>query len=186
MVTCTDPPLLHNQWQYLELRESQLVCKDQYLFRINLPGPNQKIGDLLDHHEGGCGQYIAIRSKISSEEHIIRYYSPISRPDSLGYVDLLLKIDVLGGVMSYILRDLQPGQKMEFRGMLGSRSLNFSNGIGSSITQPPDLPLVVKKLVLICGGTGKLSSGNGCLDVWDGRHALLTLKFKKTHPPPPN
>ena len=56
--------------------------------------------------------------------------------------------------MSYKMRDLQPGQTMEFRGMLGNRTLNFSKGVGTSITQPPDLPLIVKKLVLIAGGTG--------------------------------
>jgi hypothetical protein len=71
------------------------------------------------------GQYVSVRAVLGGQE-TIRYYSPISRPDAPGYLDLLLKVDATGGAMSHHLNSLQPGDTLEFKGPLGGISLNFA------------------------------------------------------------
>jgi ferredoxin-NADP reductase len=99
-------------------RESHKVCTSVYLFRFNLPSPLHTSGL-------GVGQYISVRAVIAGAD-VVRYYSPISRPDAPGYIDLLIKVDAAGGAMSHHLNALRPGDTLEFKGPLGGISLDFS------------------------------------------------------------
>jgi hypothetical protein len=68
----------------LTVRESIKVCTNVFLFRFNLPSPCHVTGLAV-------GQYIAVRATIDGKE-TIRFYSPISRPEDRGHIDLLLKV----------------------------------------------------------------------------------------------
>ena len=69
---------------------------------------------------------------------VVRYYSPLSRPDDLGHIDLLIKVDDYG-LMSHFLAGLKYGGELAFKGPMGGFEFE-DNGI--------------TKIGLICGGTG--------------------------------
>jgi cytochrome-b5 reductase len=72
----------------------------------------------------------------------IRYYSPISRPDDNGLIELLIKVDANGGLMSNYLDNLQPGDTLDFKGPLGGLKLDIKT------------PGKIKRIGLIAGGCG--------------------------------
>jgi len=83
-----------------------------------------------------------VRTLINDKE-IVRFYSPISRPDDLGHIDLLIKVDD-NGVMSHKLDNLRPGDTLEFKGPMGGIQLNHTILKHDKIT----------KIGLIAGGVG--------------------------------
>lgn len=133
----SQPALRPDEFTPLTFRESHRVCPNVYVFRFNLPSPL--------HHTGlKTGQYIAVRAVIDGKPQE-RYYSPVSRPETPGVMDLLLKVDPSGGAMSHFLDHLRPGDSVDFRGPLGGIALDLAPGA--------DLGRV-RKLGLIAGGTG--------------------------------
>ncbi|CAM9610128.1 unnamed protein product [Choristocarpus tenellus] len=65
-----------------------------------------------------AGQYIAVRSEVEGEV-VERFYSPITRDNYYGKVDLLVKAAPDGGAMQKFLHDMKPGMKMDMRGPMG-------------------------------------------------------------------
>ena len=124
----------------LTLRETHRVCEHTYVFRFNLPTPLLGTGF-------GLGQYVAVRAVPGGEgtSPIVRYYSPISRPDAPGHLDLLVKVDPRAGGMSAHLASLHPGDSLEVQGPLGG--LDAALGPGGFFGR-------ARRLALIAGGTG--------------------------------
>lgn len=87
------------------------MAAELFRFRFACPDPHQSIGCK-------AGQYIAVRAIIENEE-VVRFYSPLSCPSETCYIELLIKIDGHGGVMSHYLANLQLGETLEIRGPLG-------------------------------------------------------------------
>lgn len=133
----------------LRLRESHAVAPECIVFRFDLPGPLQSLGM-------SPGQYLAVRATIDGKE-TVRFYSPISRPDDVGHVDLLMKIDAAaraphagaaaggggggGGGMTGHVGAMQPGQTLEFKGPLGGLCVDFSlDGSGGCGLLPEQMP----------------------------------------------
>ena len=83
------PALSPDAFTPLTLRETHRVCDSVFLFRFNLPSPLHGTGL-------GVGQYIAVKAVLKGEE-IVRYYSPVSRPEAPGHMDLLIKVEAAGG-----------------------------------------------------------------------------------------
>eukprot|EP01038_Epipyxis_sp_PR26KG_P004641 gene4641-6522_t len=83
------------------------------------------------------GRHISLRAEIDGK-HVIRPYTPTSRPDARGYFDLLIK-SYDHGKMSPYLHSLKIGQSIEVRGPIGrfKYTPNQYTGIG-----------------LLAGGTG--------------------------------
>jgi len=133
----SSPALTSDAFTALTFRESHRLCPSVYLFRFNLPSPLHASGLKV-------GQYIAVRATLDGKE-TLRYYSPMSRPDDLGHIDLLMKVDASGGAMTTHVNSLKPGDTLEFKGPLGGLDLDFST--------PTSLGKI-KKIGLICGGTG--------------------------------
>lgn len=69
---------------------------------------------------------------------MIRYYSPISRPNDLGHIDLLIKVDDKG-IMSQHLNSMVPGDHLDFKGPMGGLHIDWKKKT---------------KIGLVCGGTG--------------------------------
>ncbi|ORZ31129.1 hypothetical protein BCR44DRAFT_1392892, partial [Catenaria anguillulae PL171] len=109
------------------------------LFRFDLPS---------SHHTTGLkiGEYVAVRAEINNEQ-LVRFYSPISRPDDPGHIDLLIKVDDQGAMSKHI-DALVPGvDALEFKGPLGKDfpKLAISRTVPSA---------GVKRIALVAGGTG--------------------------------
>ena len=99
--------------------------------------------------------YVAVQTKsIDSNEQVVRYYTPISRVDCLGHFDLLIKIDSGegGGPMSKAMKELEPGQTLDFR-ILGRNILSFGGPPQSSVASSIRTGCK-RKLGLIAGGEG--------------------------------
>lgn len=146
----------------LRLRESHAVAPECIVFRFDLPGPLQSLGM-------SPGQYLSVRAVIDGKD-TVRYYSPISRPDDVGHVDLLMKVDAAlhtaaatagsvaavagagsapkaaapaagGGGMTGHVGSMQPGQTLEFKGPLGGLCVDFSrDGSGGCGLRPEQMP----------------------------------------------
>lgn len=143
-----------SDWTSLRLRESFTLCADQYIFRFDLPSPMHTVAGNADGRAGGAvGKYIKVRANVEGEE-IIRCYSPASRLGALGYIDLLVKIDPHGGKMSYHLREMRPGDTLDFSGLHGKLSLDFRASSAASDGGVPYEGRSLKKINLLAGGTG--------------------------------
>lgn len=113
----------------LQFRERIDVGNETKIFRFNLPSSKSTTGL-------SCGQYISVQANIEGES-IVRYYSPISRPDDYGVIDLLIKVDSNGGKMSHHLNSLKYGDTLEFKGPMGGIQLDF--GQPSVLADSPSL-----------------------------------------------
>jgi cytochrome-b5 reductase len=83
-----------------------------------------------------CGEYLSTRAIVNNEP-VIRYYSPLSIPDDVGHIDLLVKIDK--GIMSQVFSEIQMGDTLDIRGPI------------SGFVYVPD---TVSRYCFIAGGTG--------------------------------
>ncbi|KNE70900.1 hypothetical protein AMAG_20207 [Allomyces macrogynus ATCC 38327] len=136
-----DAALNPDSFTPLVLRSVKSLGQFVKLFRFDLPSTK--------HHTGlRIGEYVAVRAEINGEQ-IVRYYSPISRPDNLGHIDLLIKVDDHGS-MSHHIATMRPGKDaLEFKGPLGSNFPDLGlDAEGAGADSP------VRKIALIAGGTG--------------------------------
>ena len=125
------PSLSPTEFKPLRFRESIDLTEWTKIFRFDLSSPVHETG--MD-----VGEYISVAFDLGKETECIRYYSPISRPEDKGLIDLLIKVDATG-CMSHYLNGLKPGQTIHFKGPLGG----------------PKLPVgKYKKIGMIAGGCG--------------------------------
>ncbi|KAI9159468.1 hypothetical protein H9P43_008808 [Blastocladiella emersonii ATCC 22665] len=154
------PALVKDAFTPLRLRSVTALGQYVKLFRFDLPSARHTTGM-------GIGEYVAVRAELNGEQ-LVRYYSPISRPDDPGHIDLLIKVDD-AGAMSKHIDSLRPGvDALEFKGPLGTSfpklhlrhrnpeldgdahqppSSSSSSGLGATASP-------VKRIALIAGGTG--------------------------------
>lgn len=133
----------------LPFRDQQLVGKNTKIFRFDLPSSKQALGY-------GAAQYIAVRAILGGKPQV-RYYSPISRYDDMGHVDLLLKVDpgaAAAASMPHHIDALLPGDTLEFAGPFGSLRLNLELSYPGQWMGNMKQLGGVKKIGLIAGGVG--------------------------------
>lgn len=109
------------------------------VFRFHLHGALQQAGLAV-------GQFVAIRGELDGE-WLQGFYSPLSRPDEEGYVEILCRTDTAGGQIINFLNAVRPGGECYLKAMGGLR-LEFT---GSQIFQGKR---EIKQLSLLAGGTG--------------------------------
>ena len=73
-------------WLPLKLIKRTQISPDSFIFRFELPSPHSILGLPI-------GQNIQIRANIDGEE-IIRAYTPISGYNTMGVMDVVIKVSV--------------------------------------------------------------------------------------------
>jgi len=129
----TFPALDPDEFTPLRMRhKAKLQHTTNFEFSFELPSPLQASGLKV-------GQYIAVRAAFAGDSKV-RFYSPITRYDTHGCIDLLIKTspnESLG--MTQHIMDMKPGHFLEFSGPKG--------GFNFDIKEVP-------KIGLIAGGVG--------------------------------
>jgi len=132
------------QWHPVKLREvratDEKYGQNTAVYRFELHGANQKTG--LE-----VGRFISIRGELDGDT-LTGYYSPISRPDDHGIIDILCRTDEKGGPIVNLLTSLQPGSSCMMSGMGGAKLVGHPEGGWSYEGRR------VRKISLLCGGTG--------------------------------
>ncbi|KAF6003252.1 NADH-cytochrome b5 reductase [Cyanidiococcus yangmingshanensis] len=134
-VEAVAPALKTDSFTTFRLVSKTAVSYNTRIFRFALTSPNQQLGL-------PPGRHIVIRARVpDAEEPILRPYTPISKPDTCGYFELLVKIyPAPNGRMGRYLDSLVPGRDAaEVRGPSGSFTYR---------------PNMVAELGMIAGGTG--------------------------------
>ncbi|CAK0871628.1 unnamed protein product, partial [Prorocentrum cordatum] len=81
------------------------------VYRFQLHGSMQHTGLHV-------GRFIAIRGEVDGDT-MTGYYSPISRPEDAGIIDILCRVDEKGGPIVKFLLSLRPGASVQMKGMGG-------------------------------------------------------------------
>jgi cytochrome-b5 reductase len=126
-------PVTPDEWTALRLRSKQCLGGSVYEFSFELPSP-------FDTLPLAPGQAVSVRAILNGEE-CIRYYSPISRTNQPGHLDLPIKVEPDNGMMSRHLYFLKPGDTLQFKGPVGGFDFSVTDGS-------------VKKVAMIAGGVG--------------------------------
>lgn len=138
-----------SKWLEIELKKREEVNENTRLYTFSLPTPSQKLGLPVGNH-------VFVRAIIDGKT-IIRAYTPVSSDDDFGVVVFLIKTYFSGtdnrypegGKMSQYFEKLRIGEKISVKGPAG----HFEYvGFGKIYIQSS--MKYMKKLGLICGGTG--------------------------------
>uniref|UniRef100_A0A6A7FXG2 Acyl-CoA dehydrogenase fadE25 n=1 Tax=Hirondellea gigas TaxID=1518452 RepID=A0A6A7FXG2_9CRUS len=105
-----EPGLHPNKWTTLELVSRTEVSDKMALFVFGLPSESDHTGLLP-------GQYLAVQATIAGKKHL-RYFSPISKPNDFGQIELALRFET-HGIISQFFQNLKVGSEMEFMGPCG-------------------------------------------------------------------
>nr|XP_027230665.1 uncharacterized protein LOC113822330 [Penaeus vannamei] len=105
-----EPALNPDTWTLLTLKSQNPVSDKMSSFDFALPKPT-------DHTGCFTGQYVKVRVTFKGKEQE-RYFSPVSRPDDFGRIELVLRFESQG-LMSQHFKALKPGDKVEFQGPCG-------------------------------------------------------------------
>jgi len=167
--------VLHDSKTYvpLPLIKKTVLNHNVRIFRFGLP-KDYKLGIPV-------GKHIRLSVDIKGEQ-VIRQYTPISTVDTVGYVDLLVKIyypneqHPEGGKMSQYLDRIDIGTEVNFSGPigriehLGSGSLNISGFLSTSpVTHIHGLTQL-----------GLMAVGTGITPMWQLIQAIFENKQDKT------
>jgi len=140
----TEGLLNTGEWMPVRLREvratDEVYGQNTAVYRFELHGQLQITG--LD-----VGRFISIRGELDGDT-LTGYYSPISRPDDEGIIDILCRTDEKGGPIVNLLASLTPGSSCMMQGCGGVELTSYPSGGWGYQGRP------VKKLSLLCGGTG--------------------------------
>jgi len=132
-------------WLPVKLREirdtDEKYGHNTAVYRFELHGSMQTTG--LE-----VGRYIGIKGEIDGDT-VTGFYSPISRPEDNGVIDILCRTDEKGGPIVNLLNSMQPGSSCMMAGM-GGVKLKQDSTTGGFMYQGRS----IKKLSLLCGGTG--------------------------------
>lgn len=108
--TSHDAALKPDSWIPLVLRSKTDVSDKMASFVFDLPKPTDHTGCL-------AGQFVVVKVNVKGKDQI-RYFSPVSRPDDFGKIELVLRFETQG-LLSQHFKALEPGDKVEFRGPCG-------------------------------------------------------------------
>ncbi|KNC51921.1 fumarate reductase flavoprotein subunit [Thecamonas trahens ATCC 50062] len=113
------PALSPTEWVSLELKSVTPLSSSSSLFSFALPSAH--------HISGlGLGDYVKIRAEVDGAA-MVRFYSPISRDDALGHLDLCVKTAAAdAGGMAAHFGSLAPGDILEFSGPAGGPHLSMA------------------------------------------------------------
>lgn len=124
--------LCPDQWKAFKLADIQKINHNTSVFRFELPEPSQVAGLTV----ASC---LLTKAKVGAEgKPVIRPYTPISKPDAKGHLDLLVKVYPEGKMSKYI-GDMKVGDVLEMKG---------------PIPKYPYRPCEKKEIGMIAGGTG--------------------------------
>ncbi|TFK34600.1 nitrate reductase [Crucibulum laeve] len=141
-------------WKSVVVESITDVSKDCKIYRFTLPRKDQEIGLPVGHHV-----YVRLREKSmeleGQSELVQRPYTPVSRPNDKGFIDMLIKLYYpeprfpAGGRMSLCFAALAVGESVELRGPIG----HFI-WIGNGIARISGVERHVEEIGMICGGSG--------------------------------
>jgi nitrate reductase (NAD(P)H) len=135
-------------WKKAQLCSKISVSWDTRLFTFKLDHDNQILGL-------PTGQHLMLKLKdSSSNESIIRPYTPISETDQKATVDLLVKVyfdtpACKGGKMTMALDKIDIGSTVEFKGPIGKLTY-----LGKGRVRLNQNEKQVRSFRMICGGSG--------------------------------
>lgn len=136
-------------WMKAKLCKKRTVSHDSRIFTFALEHDKQVLGL-------PTGQHLMLKLQDPSprKEHIVRAYTPISETDSLGTLELLVKIyfatpSSKGGKMTMALDNLTIGSLVEFKGPVGKFTY-----LGKGKVILNGKARVVQSFRMICGGSG--------------------------------
>jgi len=140
---------LQKSWQKLPLVEKIVVSADTRIFRFGLPSPSMKLGL-------PTGMHMFLKAKTNGET-VMRPYSPMTDDETVGHVDLLVKIYFAGvhpafpkgGKMSQHLESMKIGDTIDVKGPVGDF---IYKGKGNFTWMGK--PRSCKQISMIAGGTG--------------------------------
>lgn len=136
-------------WMKATLCEKRIVSHDSRVFTLALEHNEQALGLPVGQH-----LMLKVSDPSSVEDHVVRSYTPISHPDRLGAVELLVKIYFKtpiseGGKMTMALENLAMGSSVEIKGPIGKFIYHGKGKVSLNGKER-----AVKSLRMICGGSG--------------------------------
>ncbi|CEL51483.1 nitrate reductase NiaD [Rhizoctonia solani AG-1 IB] len=144
------PTFLHKtKWKPVKLQTITPISPDTSIFRFALQTPEQSLGLPVGQHV-----FVRLRRK-DTGEMVQRAYTPVSREQEVGHIDLLVKMYLptdeypQGGKMSIGFHQLIVDDTIELKGPLGSF---IWNGNGSALWKGVERR--VRNIGLICAGSG--------------------------------
>lgn len=137
-------------WKPSKLISRTPISHDSRIFRFALDHPDQTLGLPI-------GQHVYLRIKDAEGNVVVqRAYTPFSGNELKGYVDILVKVYAsssaypAGGKMTSLLEKMEAGKdELEMKGPLGGFTF-----LGNSTVRWRNKEHKVRKLALICGGSG--------------------------------
>jgi nitrate reductase (NAD(P)H) len=135
-------------WNKTILHAKTPVSWDTRIFTFRLEHEDQALGL-------PTGQHLMIRLRDPvTREAIIRSYTPISQTSKKGFVDVLIKVyadthERAGGKMTKALDAIPVGHTVDFKGPIGKFEY-----LGKGVCAVNGKERKVKKLYMICGGSG--------------------------------
>lgn len=152
-----DPTFLSKtKWKSAQLVSVDRINHDSRIYRFALEDPEQPLGLPTGQHV-----YARLKRKPTAGgnpeegETIQRAYTPVSLSTAKGFLDLLIKVYFKtpefpeGGKMSMGFEELEIGDRVDFKGPLGS-----FEWLGGGVARWKGVQRTPKELGLICGGSG--------------------------------
>jgi ferredoxin-NADP reductase len=133
--------LSNDEWKKVILREVIPTGATTAMYCFDTHGDYQKTGLSMGH-------YIAIRGLLDGDM-LQGFYSPVSRPDDYGHIDIMIRTDWKGGPIVDFLTKLEPGGEAEIKGM-GGPEIAFDESSGEFMYKGR----IIRKISLLGGGTG--------------------------------
>ncbi|KAI5996354.1 hypothetical protein EDD15DRAFT_2419061 [Pisolithus albus] len=141
--------LERTKWKDVKLTRIEQVNHDSFLYRFELPRPDQPLGLPV-------GQHVFVRLKRKDTGELVqRAYTPVSLEGAVGFIEFLIKLYLpsaefpTGGKMTTGFHQLELGDTVQLKGPLGSF---IWNGIGVANWKGSERK--VKEVGMICGGSG--------------------------------
>jgi len=137
-------------WKPAKLVKITGVSHDSFIYRFALHSPDQPLGLPVGQHV-----FVRLRRKTTGEM-VQRAYTPVSRQEERGSIDLLVKLYLpnadfpSGGKMTVGFHELVIGDTVDFKGPLGSFIWEGKGNIRWKDIPRPG----IRHIGLICGGSG--------------------------------
>ncbi|KAF9007401.1 nitrate reductase [Cyathus striatus] len=146
------------KWKKVVLGGIQAVSKDSKVYHFTFGSNDQALGLPTGQHV-----YVRLRRKVKHEdsaevvegELVQRAYTPLSRPEDKGFIDMLVKIYYpnekfpQGGRMTLGFAELEIGDHVEIKGPIG----HFT-WLGHGRASLHGAEQRVKEIAMICAGSG--------------------------------
>lgn len=155
------------KWIPFTLIEKENISHDVRRFRFALQSENHILGLPIGQHISF--QYKTVNAE-GLEKVVMRSYTPTTSDDEIGYVDFVIKVYSPlpprfpeGGAMSQYLDKLKIGESIEMKGPKGH--LDYEGRGRFTISKPREgtQSYKVKRIGMVCGGTGKYMYTSGIL-----------------------